>query len=752
MARALEPMFLQDNKLTDFAKKDFCSAVQDILANGGPAGGPGGLKPCIKESPPEPAYENVDLCDPKQFPEFHKNMLPTYEKMLQTLNTEVSQPMLMATFIFDPTALAANIGITYDENNPMPELSDVLEATASPDKMMELLGIKLEDGEPPYADGAAALAVEIPKLISGLGAIPTPPEIPSISPDLFELGLDLDLGNTGLVTFQMNSFKAPVDAVLGLLGDLPGLAPFAPADMIDALCETITKALPPGDDDKAIEKASYRVMAERMITASAVCTAAMAMGAGGVIADSVYTGTGGTTPETLAERDERLKETDEEKNDIPRPIGADWTKGYSGRTLTAFKPTHKGVYQHGKQVIEWKTNGTGIKAETFQKIRDIGKVLIDGDTDLIGGELTDADKGLIVLCVLFHETGMDGCAVTAYKGTKYPYAYSDEFIWGFNTIANIGIQLYTSVTPKMVNTIPYYAPGVGMGLVQQLEYYEQFFTRYLSIGLTNNKGLGEKGKKNNMTSQLYDGLVPSHLEKLKSAYEGKKVSAFAGESPPGRMGIWENESSSTGPDFAGKPAVPKTPPENPYYMQNIYDLYAIHEGTAAAGPNYWAIPGGKVPYTLAHRTAKLISPAAMTGRIPKSETEADQGSILRDYMEAVGMSPDQYNWDKIIVGLQPYLEDNGMRVRLLSPSPGSAAQSVFPHGMGVPSIGKPNPSQDYWWHPKWANGDVSHGPLASEQPGIGWKNAGAALASFTKGMKDRETKKATAATFNPNAA
>ena len=109
MARALEPMFLQDNKLTDFAKKDFCSAVQDILANGGPAGGPGELMPCIKESPPDPAYENVDLCDPKQFPEFHKNMLPTYEKMLQTLNIEVSQPILMATFIFDPAAIAASI-------------------------------------------------------------------------------------------------------------------------------------------------------------------------------------------------------------------------------------------------------------------------------------------------------------------------------------------------------------------------------------------------------------------------------------------------------------------------------------------------------------------------------------------------------------------------------------------------------------------------------------------------------------------
>ena len=615
--------------------------------------------------------------------------------------------MLMGMFIFDPTAFSSHFGVKYDEDNPMPDMAAITEAAVDPtgEKMALLMGIDENSTDPPSPDVKAAFAAVMPGFAAGLGAIPEPPVPPIPSPELFELGLDLDLGNTGLVTFQLNVFKAPVDAVVGLLSKIPELMPPTPDALIGELCGVITEALGGGDEDKAIENAAYRVMAERMITAASTALTSMAMGPGGVVADSIFKGTGGFTEETVAQRDEKLQAEDVDKNDIPLPLNGDNYSGRQGREMIAVlipPAVNAGVIKSGQFTKDQLSKvGGGIKAKTFQQIRDIGKnIFAPGAKDLLGNTLTDEEKGLLVLMVLWHETGMDGGTSRASDDQKGVWKYSDFFVWGFNTFANIGVahKLTSTISAfedggwkgggaKAVNSVPLLTGDIGMPLDLQLNYYAQYMTRQLSIVMTNNRndGFPPEYRRSNYAGAEYTHIPLDHLQQLKDAYSGG-APWEPGLKLEGKY-IWINQSYGSGVStFQAEPKI-GDPNGQPYLMQTIYDLYAFHDVSTNGGSNYFGFGAKyKVPYTLALRTATLISPAAMGGRITAAKVDelgqegaADEGLILKEYMAAVGWNPGTINWNKYLVGLQPYLSADGKKVRLKKYK-STHTRALFPAG------------------------------------------------------------------------
>jgi hypothetical protein len=96
-----------DKKLTEKAKQKFINEVKDILKYGTDAI-PEKTKPkfeCGGSLPPDPfsAEALKDLEDEKKFPDFHKNVLGTYEKIANSLDSEGNFSILP---IADPIALA----------------------------------------------------------------------------------------------------------------------------------------------------------------------------------------------------------------------------------------------------------------------------------------------------------------------------------------------------------------------------------------------------------------------------------------------------------------------------------------------------------------------------------------------------------------------------------------------------------------------------------------------------------------------
>lgn len=627
MAKALEPLFLVNNNLTEFAKEDFCTAVLEKLVKGSPAGGAIGILPCLKEIKPVPNATEVyrGLCDPKKFPDFHdleNGMMGTYQKFLRSLNTEVTTPALIGAGIFDPSAVAPLFDIEPPALDDLPSLDDIMLAFKDPLKMIELLNIDLTPLKFAAKLGELSLSLPVPP------KLPIP-EIPS--PELFELGLDFvppEFPDTGLVSFQLRSFTVPIKALIGLLPKIQDIAlgGFLPSAFGDALCSSVSSGFPI-KPDRPIEAAAHAVMIERSVTAVATAAVAQQLGAGGAVCKTVFEATGGPTQDRLKERIEGLKKDDEaqHRNDIPKNRGLGISKYY-------------------------KDKGVGLKTETYLKIKEIGATFIDTDTALDGSKLNDNYKGLIMLCVLHHETGIDpGSATTSGSGKttsakegEYPdKGFTDTQVWGMNVVNTAG--LYdgglgpTSMTKDQFQKSPVWDPEndviKGMPIQQQLEYYQQYLVRMLTVVLNKNEKLG-KGQKKLSPYGLaaYTGVRPVLASKLIKKYTDQKITDG-------------NPYTMTLKDCPASPR--KKGNTRPYPFQNIYDVYGFHQGfqgTASNGYGEW-LKNLRIPYTIAERTFQMIQKVEHIDR----------------YMKVVGMDKNEgINWDKIIVGLTPYLEKGGL--------------------------------------------------------------------------------------------
>lgn len=646
MAKALEPLFLVNNNITEFAKEDFCTAVLEKLLNGSPKGGAIGILPCLEEIKPDPnAYDTYrNLCDPKVFPDFHNldnGIMGTYQKMLRSLNTDVTVPGLLQKGlpIFDPTAVAPLFDIEPPKLDELPTFEEITAALPIPDDLLGLIGITSAEFIPKLPEFALAEPPKIPI-----------PEIPS--PKLFELGLDFvppgipELIDTGLVNFQLRSFTTPIKALIGLLPKIQDIATkgFLPSAFGDALCGAIKSGFPI-KADRPIEAAAHTVMIERSVTAVATAAVAQQLGAGGTIAKTVFEITGGPTQDKLKERLEKLKREDEtkERNDIP--------------IFRGFVP------KQWKKIGEGQI-GKGLTTETYLKIKEIGRTFVNCSVGLNGDPLDDNYKGLIILCLLNHETGIDPGAATVTatgkgslgNGDEYPtkggvITFTDTQVWGMQIVNTVekSQAAYgtgkgpTSMTVTQFRNSPVWNPAIlkiaGMPLKQQLEYYQQYYARMFTTIMNLNDKLGSQAKLSAVggSKAYYTGLDKVFVQSIVKKYKGKSVA----DGKPYLIQIKKIEPG------------PRKEEENirPYPLQNVYDLYGFHQvfaGNAGTGYGAWLGAKKRVPYTFASRTVSMI----------------ERGEHVQRYMKVVGMDPEEgIVWDRIIVGISPYLEEKGMAVK-----------------------------------------------------------------------------------------
>jgi hypothetical protein len=521
--------------------------------------------------------------------------------MLRSLNTDVTVPGLLQKGlpIFDPTAVAPLFDIEPPKLDELPTFEEITAALPIPPALFDLIGITPGDFALKAPEFALAKPPKIPI-----------PEIPS--PKLFELGLDFvppgipDLIDTGLVNFQLRSFTTPIKALIGLLPKIPDIAKegFLPSAFGDALCGAIKSGFPI-KADRPIEAAAHTVMIERSVTAVATAAVAQQLGAGGTIAKTVFEITGGPTQDKLKERIEGLKKEDEdqERNDIPK--------------------------KRGLIPKQWlKKIGKGLTTETYLKIKEIGRTFVNCNVGLNGDPLDDNYKGLIILCLLNHESGIDPGAATVTatgkgslgSGDKYPInkdnviAFTDTQVWGMQIVNTVerSQAAYggsgkgpTSMTVKQFRNSPVWNPAIskiaGMPLKQQLEYYQQYYARMFTTIMNLNDQLKLQAKTSAVGNLAYTGLDPDFVKSIVEKYEKKSVT-------DGKPYLIQINKIKPGP---------RQPPAKntlQYPLQNVYDLYGFHQvfaGNAGTGYGAWLGAKKRIPYTFASRTVSMIEKVSM---------------------------------------------------------------------------------------------------------------------------------------------
>lgn len=160
----------------------------------------------------------------------------------------------------------------------------------------------------------------------------------------------------------------------------------------------------------------------------------------------------------------------------------------------------------------------------------------------------------------------------------------------------------------------------------------------LTVVLNKNEKLGKGQKKlSPYGSAAYTGVRPVLASKLIKKYKGQKITD-------------DNFYTMT---LNGAVLGPRNKDQGntrPYPFQNIYDVYGFHQGfqgTASNGYGEW-LKNLRIPYTIAERTFQMI----------QKDEHIDR------YMKVVGMDKNEgINWDKIIVGLTPYLEKGGLHAK-----------------------------------------------------------------------------------------
>jgi len=312
--------------------------------------------------------------------------------------------------------------------------------------------------------------------------------------------------------------------------------------------------------------------------------------------------------------------------------------------------------------------GTGIKNEIYQRIKEIGSRFISSGE--ANDNADDNHKGLTVMCVLFHETGMDPGAGNRKNPGGQPeyigYSPTDQFkttdalIWGGN-IAITG-KIATSLTKRQFQTSPIMDPNgssveQGMDLMKQFEYYEEFLTRNLAVMGAKFVGTNEllmSGGRRGVTVGFYHGPDPHVENNLRGPlrqYLSLRNDERTETNKKEDGHILENFLPEEFGGKKGKGASGHYGYKEPrYYMQTPYDLYGFHQGVTGAGDLFVRANVGDdaekkhiILYTMAVRNIEGM--AKTNEHIPR-------------YMNAVGMS--SIDWKKVgVVGFSKYVGSTG---------------------------------------------------------------------------------------------
>lgn len=160
---------LENDKLSKLAKDLFIKDVKNELIYGS-AALPAFIMPCGPEIPPVPFADTIELEDEKQYPEFHKNWLGTFEQIALAL--DIQSQFMFLPIIMDPVALAVKLQLDVPSLNFPDDF--ILFGTALP-----LLAIKLGFDLP------IDLAAKFPSILIPVPPIPNVPPPPDIDIELF---------------------------------------------------------------------------------------------------------------------------------------------------------------------------------------------------------------------------------------------------------------------------------------------------------------------------------------------------------------------------------------------------------------------------------------------------------------------------------------------------------------------------------------------------------------------------------------
>lgn len=317
--------------------------------------------------------------------------------------------------------------------------------------------------------------------------------------------------------------------------------------------------------------------------------------------------------------------------------------------------------------------GTGFKNEVYLRFREIAsRFFSSGEAN---NDADDNHKGIALMCVLYHESGLDpgaSAAPSAKKG-KYdkgnPHEWnkvSDALIWQINSV-NPG-NFLTSLTLKKFKQAPVADPSgdvleQGMNVMEQLEYYEEFLARHCAVMGSKFVGVSQdeiSGGRRGVSVGLYNGPDPvaeNNLRGVLRHYLDLRNGEGTSENPkdkyqdmkkflPGEFGGQANENGR----FKGYK-------EPRYYIQTPYDLYGFHQGFLSGEVLFNSRPKADssnhvISYTMSARTFDMVN----------------TGEHIPRYMKAVGMT--SIDWSKVgVAGMGNYVDDQANKIKAFPSKP-----------------------------------------------------------------------------------
>jgi hypothetical protein len=251
-----------DGTLTYIAKQKFIREVKDQLVHGTDNMPAALMFPCGKPVPPNPWAAQLDLENEEKFPDFHKYMLGSFEKIARALD-------MKSDFKFLPICCPVSLGFVLDANIEL-DFVDGFIPFFSP--ALPLLAVKLDIMPPPK------LAVKLP----GLPQIPPP--IPKFELPTFDPELLIDLFN-----FNMSFILGIPKFIANLALNIPKLILKLPSvpDLFKEICTIAFDSDLFGDIDSRsiVEITSVKVLTTRVAEMSFIAATGTTVGSsqGGIV-------------------------------------------------------------------------------------------------------------------------------------------------------------------------------------------------------------------------------------------------------------------------------------------------------------------------------------------------------------------------------------------------------------------------------------------------------------------------------------
>lgn len=250
----------EECKLTFKAKKLFIQAIKDELTYGTENLPFPPLFPCGDPIPPDPHAHLLELENEEKFPEFHKNIVGSYEKIACTLNMPSDFKILP---ICCPISLGFKLGVKIKiPNFPLGFIPYMIPNPP-------LIALKMKVMPPP-------------KMIAKF------PKIPSVPPPIPKFDVPPDIKMPQLFTFMdyTLAYSLGIPKLLAkLVGQMPKLVLKFPKlpDMFKAICDIAFESKIFGDIQPAnvVQVAATKVLTQKVVEMTMIAAVGTTIGSSG---------------------------------------------------------------------------------------------------------------------------------------------------------------------------------------------------------------------------------------------------------------------------------------------------------------------------------------------------------------------------------------------------------------------------------------------------------------------------------------